>query len=57
MDFSDMFKRDCKDCIHFNSKRLKDENEHHCLLWLRCTASLGCSEYTSKQQSETETSK
>lgn len=53
MDFSYMFKRDCKDCIHFNPKRLKDENEHHCLLWLRCTASLGCSEYKLKQQSET----
>lgn len=51
MDFSDTFKRDCKDCIHFNPKRLKDENEHHSLKWLKCSASLGCSHYELKQQS------
>ena len=53
VNFSDMFERKCEDCIHFNPKRLKDESEHYCLLWLKCTASLGCSEYILKQQSET----
>ena len=48
----DMFKRDCKDCIHFNPERLQDENKHHCLKWLKCSANLGCSYYEAHQDNE-----
>lgn len=51
MTLSDLFKRDCKDCIHFNPKRLQDETQHHCLKWLKCSASFGCSYYEPKEQS------
>lgn len=52
MNFSDMFKRDCKDCIHFNPERLQDKSKHHCLKWLKCSASLGCTDYELKQQND-----
>ena len=45
----DIFKRDCQDCIHFNPERLQDENKHHCLKWLKCSANLGCSYYEEYQ--------
>lgn len=53
VNLSDMFERKCEDCIHFNPKRLKDESEHYCLLWLKSAASFGCTGYELKQQSET----
>lgn len=53
VNLSDMFERKCEDCIHFNPKRLKDESEHYCLLWLKSAANFGCTGYELKQQSET----
>lgn len=53
MTLSDMLNRDCKDCVHFNSKSLQDKTQHYCLKNFKAAACFGCDEYKIKQQGET----
>ena len=53
MTLLDMLHRDCKDCVHFNSKSLQDKTQHYCSRNLKAAACFGCNEYKLKQQSET----